>query len=125
MRPAVFFTAFGLLTTACGSRSVEVDHPFYLMAFDEAAETILVRCPTGTGGGCANDNLPDGAVIEAGASDRYVVVHTIGGYFYFARIETEAGGYGNHPEMILGPLTAEQFEAAKARFGLPEFTTRS
>ena len=74
-----------------------------------------------------------GAYVEAaGADERFVVVAQRPGsdgggptrYYYFARVPEETRGWGNNPERIVGPLDEQEFAAAKARLGLPEFTVR-
>ena len=122
----------GLATAACGQRAVEVDHPFYLMFIEDPREVALFRCPGQPGVGCAIDGLPGPYVEAAGANERFIVVAQRAGadrvgptrYYYFARVPEETGGWGNNPERIVGPLDEQQFEASKARLGLPEFTVR-
>ena len=104
---------------ACDSYK-EVDHPFYLHYW-ENGDVDLIRCPNGRDNGCAVDGLPEN-VLAAGASRRFVVAQTFTGYFYFARVPQETGGWGNNPERIIGPLRAEEFASAKAKLHLPEFT---
>ena len=82
----------------------------------------LYRCPDGPDGGCARDGLPGPAVAAAGANNDYLVVRTSAGYYYFRRVPQETSGWGNNPEKIVGPLTAEEFGRAKAQFKLPDFT---
>jgi hypothetical protein len=112
-----------LAATAC-DRKVEVDHPFYLWSIESPDETALFRCPRGPDEGCAIDGLPGPRVFAAGADPKHVVVASTQGYFYFARVSNETGGWGANPEKIVGPLTEEEFESAKAKLGLPDFTVR-
>lgn len=119
-----------LALAGCERRSVEVDHPFYLMFIEDPREVALFRCPDGPGLGCAIDGLPGPRVVAAGADERFVVVAQRPGpdaggptlYFYFARVAEETSGWGNNPERIVGPLDEESFAAAKARLRLPDLT---
>ncbi|HEX8643964.1 MAG TPA: hypothetical protein VF702_08635 [Allosphingosinicella sp.] len=127
----LLLVATALAAPACGRRAVEVDHPFYLMFIEDPAEVALFRCPDRPGVGCAIDGLPGPFVEAAGANEQFIVVaqrpNRGGGptrYYYFARVREERRGWGNHPEQIVGPLGGEEFEAAKARLGLPDFTVR-
>lgn len=121
-----------LSTAGCGSPAVEVDHPFYLMSFEDPREVALFRCPEKPGAGCAVDGLPGPYVMAAGANERFVVVAQRSGskgsspasYYYFARVPQETAGWGKNPERIVGPLDEQAFAAAKARLRLPEFTVR-
>lgn len=133
VRIAPFLCALGAFAAAaCGRRAVEVDHPFYLMFIEDPREVALFRCPNGpdSGAGCAMDGLPGPRVTAAGANARFVVVARQPGaggptlYYYFARVPEETRGWGNNPERIVGPLDEDEFEAAKARLRLPEFTVR-
>jgi hypothetical protein len=128
----LLWIGIALATAACGSRAVEVDHPFYLMFIEDSREVALFRCPDEPGIGCAIDGLPGPFVSAAGANERFIVVaqqpsSVAGGptsYYYFARVPEETRGWGNNPERIIGPLGEQEFAAAKARLGLPEFTVR-
>lgn len=107
---------------SCGP--VEVADPFYLDHIPDSSEVALYRCPDGPAKGCAIDGLPGPQVIAAGGSDRFIVVHNSAGYYYFARTPQEKRGWGNEPEKIVGPLTMEEFEAAKRTFDLPDLKVR-
>ena len=105
---------------------VHVAGPFYLTYFERRDRMSLFRCPTGPSGGCAGEGLPDETVFAAGADARYVVVarHPHGNgnvteYFYFARIDRESRGWGNGPEKIIGPISEDAFNAARASLKLP------
>lgn len=117
-----------LLVAGCGQRPVEVDHPFYLSFIEDPHEVALFRCSNSPDDGCAIDGLPGPRVIAAGANKRFLAVAqepTSGGearYYYFARVPEETFGWGNNPEKIIGPLTAEEFAQTKATLSLPELT---
>ncbi|HWT13349.1 MAG TPA: hypothetical protein VN231_11390 [Allosphingosinicella sp.] len=133
MRIAPSLVALAAFAAAgCEGRAVEIDHPFYLMYIEDPSEVALFRCPGEPGIGCAIDGLPGPRVIEAGADERFVVAaqrpqaDPAGPirYYYFARVPEETSGWGRNPERIVGPLDADQFAAAKARLGLPDFRVR-
>jgi hypothetical protein len=88
----------------------------------------LFRCPHGPDKGCAIDGLPGPKVTAAGASRRYIDVAQLKSgvvvYYYFERVPQESGGYGANPEVVIGPLTEDQFLQAKTRLGLPDLTVR-
>ena len=135
----VLFAAL-LLTTGCTQRVVKVDHPFYVMYAEDPDERALFRCPDGPNGGCAVDGLPGPTVFAAGANRTYVTVarHPRVGdvpgfrqtdlerteYFYFARVSNETRGWGDNPERIIGPLTQKEFDDARQRLHLPEFSVK-
>lgn len=122
--------AVALLVAGCGRQPVEVDHPFYLSFLEDPREVALFRCPTRPEDGCAIDGLPGPRIVAAGADKRFIVVAqepTSGEearYYYFARVPEETHGWGNNPEKIIGPLTADQYSRAKLALSLPELTTR-
>jgi hypothetical protein len=128
----LLWIAIALATAGCGRGVIEVDDPFYLMYIEDPREVALFRCPIEPGVGCAIDGLPGPYVEAAGADERFIVVAQRPSgresgptrYYYFARVPEEKRGWGNNPERIIGPLDAEEFAAAKARLGLPEFTVR-
>lgn len=115
-----------MLLAACGQGAIEVAHPFYVIPVPDSTMMGLYRCPDGPSEGCAIDGLPRPAVLATGADNTYVVIKRRGGedgvkrteYFYFRR-PPEARAWG---EAIVGPLTQAEFEAAKARKGLPPFS---
>jgi hypothetical protein len=120
------------MLAACEPASIPVAGPFYLTYFENPREMALFRCP-GPGSGCAIDGLPGPTVYAAGADQKYIVVashpfsngqikRSIVQYFYFARIKTERQGWGNDPEHIIGPLSEQQFNAARKKYGLPDFS---
>ena len=119
--------------SACSPQALEVSRPFYLTYIENSDDSALFRCPKGPGNGCAIDGLPGPYVFAAGADSHFVVVarypkvdgaidRTRTEYFYFARIPEETSGWGRNPERIIGPLTASDFNRAKAENGLPEFS---
>ena len=125
---ALIGMAFLLFSALYAERDyVHVAGPFYLTYFETEDQMSLFRCPTGPRGvGCAIDGLPDATVFAAGADTRYVVVarHPLGNrnvteYFYFARTDRESRGWGNGPEKIIGPISADAFDAAQAKLRLP------
>src|SRR6185437_14795757 len=129
----VVLSAFVL--SACEPEAIHVAGPFYLTYFETRDQMSLFRCPDGPSGGCAIDGLPDETVFAAGGNTRFVVIarhprksiHTDRGrveYFYFLRIKNERKGWGEKPEKIVGPLSQAQFEAAKMRYDLPDFSIR-
>ena len=122
MGPLRMLIAMLLLPAAACDRKVEVDHPFYLWSIESSEETALFRCPQGPDEGCAIDGLPGPRVFAAGADKKHVVVASTQGYFYFARVPNETGGWGANPEKIIGPLTEEEFASAKQQLALPDFT---
>jgi len=123
-----------LLLGGCGSDYVHVAGPFYLSYIETPDQMALVRCPNGPENGCAGDGLPGETVYAAGANDRYIVFvrhphgvdhsfdRRVSEYFYFARIKNEWQGWGNEPEKVVGPLTDNQFQIAKWKLGLPNFS---
>jgi hypothetical protein len=119
---------FAFTLSACG-KPAEVSHPFYLWYFEDPNDLSLFRCPTGPDQGCAVDGLPMSRVTAAGANKKYVVVEQLQaggalGYFYFARVPEEIRGWGNNPEVIVGPLDADAFARAKTKLQLPELSIR-
>ena len=127
MRRHLFHTITGLAVVVavagCDNGPVEVDHPFYLASFGAPGEAALVRCVEASPPDvCAIDGLPR-KVTAAGANDNFITVQ-VGppdnrGYYYFARLPTETRGWGSNPELIVGPISPEEFEQERGRLGLP------
>jgi hypothetical protein len=120
--------ACALLLAGC-DKPKEVSHPFYLWYLDDPTDVSLFRCPSGPDGGCAVDGLPLSHVVAAGANKNFIVVEQmqpggVAGYFYFARVPEETRGWGNNPEVIIGPLSSDAFAEAKTRLQLPELSVR-
>lgn len=133
MKAGTLFLVVCILAVAgCDRRYKEVDHPFYLMFIEDPSEVALFRCPDQPGTGCAIDGLPGEYVIAAGADKRFVVVAQRSDpvasgptrYYYFARVPEETSGWGNNPERIVGPLSEQEFAAAKAALRLPDLSVK-
>ncbi len=131
-KPILYALSLALLA-GCGPSVREVSHPFYVTYFEDPADSALFRCPRGPGEGCAIDGLPGPYVFAAGANSQYVVVarhpkadddidRSRTEYFYFARVPEETNGWGNNPEVIIGPLSQSEFDRAKDRLALPEYS---
>jgi hypothetical protein len=114
-------------------RTTHVAGPFYLRDIDIDEGMMLYRCPQGPGKHCVRDRLPGPTAFAAGGDDRYVVVarhpgstgandKTVTQYFYFRRVPQEAAKWWLNPEKIVGPLTPQEFNAAKAALHLPAFS---
>jgi hypothetical protein len=126
----------GLGGAGCIERNAEVSHPFYLTFPEDAQDVALWRCTEGPREGCTRDEqMPGPAIFLAGANARYVAMaryprdeerHVTDlsrtEYYYFARVPEETYGWGLNPETVVGPLSRAEFEAAKARLGLPDLT---
>ena len=127
MKPVFVFFGLVVLLQGCdgiGGRVV-VDHPFYLWHTGRPELTALYRCPQGDDGGCAIDGLPGPRVIAAGATKQHVAVQQMQPdgttvYYYFARVPEEVRGWGNNPEVIIGPISKAKFDEDQGRLGLPE-----
>ncbi len=122
-----------LLLAGCDYWSAHVAGPFYLIAIDIDEGTALYRCPNGPWKDCVGDQLPGPTVFAAGGDDKYIVVaqhpgsqgatdKTVTRYFYFRRVPQEAAKWWLNPEKIVGPLTPNEFNAAKASLHLPAFS---
>jgi hypothetical protein len=109
---------------ACDNGMQEIAHPFYLGRFEASGPIWLFRCPNGPDDGCANDSLPDGDVLAAGANKQFVVFQMSDGYYYFRRIPLEANGWGDEPEKIIGPIDENGLAKATKNFGLPRLTIK-
>lgn len=114
-----------LLSTACDNGPVEVSDPFYLWHLEDPQATALFRCVDVREMVCAIDGLPDPPVLAAGANARFVVLRKSEGYFYFRRTPQERHGWGNNPEVIIGPLSQKRFTAAQRELGLPDASITS
>jgi hypothetical protein len=128
---SISILAVVIALTGCGRSSVEVADPFYLMDYGETDETFaLFRCLEGSGKSCFLDNGFGPGVVAAGGNVRFIAFkkHGAGGevaseeYFYFARTPYERGGWGLHPEKLIGPLDQRQFNRIRRQLGLPELS---
>jgi hypothetical protein len=101
-----------------------VSDPFYLWHLEDPQATALFRCVDVRELACAIDRLPDPPVLAAGANARFVVLRKREDYFYLRRISQEQRGWGDNPEVIIGPLSDIQFGAAQQELGLPDANIR-
>ena len=117
--PTAVVALMALLSTACDNGPVEVSDPFYLWHLEDPQATALFRCVDVREMVCAIDGLPDPPVLAAGANARFIVLRKSEGYFYFRRTPRERSGWGNDPEVMIGPLPQKQFTVAQRELGLP------
>jgi hypothetical protein len=124
---AVIAVALSLVASGC---LVDLIHEhlvgrYYLIAAENEEQLGVGYHPDGTG--IYIQRIP-ATVIDVGWDDRYIVAarRTQGEpgsplrYYY---IDIAKDGPGGAPERaVTGPLTEEQFKAAKAALSLPEFT---
>lgn len=108
-----------VMLAGCSDGMEQVAGPFYIGRFEVHGDPWLFRCPAEPPSGCANDTLPDGKVLRAGGDDRYITFLLPEGYYYFRRLPQERRGWGNNPEVIVGPLSEDQFAEASRELRLP------
>lgn len=131
---SVFAFLCGTSLSACSSEAKGVG-PFYLMTPEREIDTALFRCFKEDGEivGCEQGHFPGPLVFALGGNSDYIVfarhpkidndtVSSETEYFFFRRMEREAGGMGVTQESIVGPLNKEEFNSQKARLELPEFS---
>lgn len=106
-------------SAGCERSPLKVAGPYYLNTMPDSSAVALWRCPNGPNQGCAVDGLPT-EVIAAGSNKDFITVHGAKGYYYFHRINNETSGWGTRPEKIVGPVSKNEFDAAKRKLRLPE-----
>jgi len=108
------------LVAGCDGPMQEISDPFYVGSVEAGGEPWLFRCIDGAGQSCANDSLPDGRVLRAGGNSQFIAFEMERGFYYFRRVGEERRGWGNNPEVIVGPLDEARFAAITRAIGLPE-----
>jgi hypothetical protein len=132
------FFLFSLLTCVAGCSPSGFAHdeplvgPYRLVAVDADAEMGICWSVPKSDGDCVGDGLPTDTVYAAGYDERYLVaaVHPTArgkpinksetNYYYVIRTSEEQSRFPLG--QIRGPLNQTQYEAAKAKLNLPEFS---
>jgi hypothetical protein len=107
------------LLAACSDGMEQVAGPFFVGRFEAHGDPWMFRCTDDPPAGCSGDGLPDGKVLRAGGDARHIAMQTPLGYYYFRRLPQERRGWGNNPEVIVGPLSQQQFAAVTRELALP------
>ena len=106
-----------------------LDGPYRLVAVDTMEQMVICRSSPDGGGDCIGDGLPSETVFAAGANQRYLVAarhapddpFRRAEFYYVIRTPDEAER-GVPRSNVVGPLTELEFDRARARLGLPEFS---